>query len=151
MIFKRTAPFRLKTQEIKPEVTPDGHLIYRIDGPPIPLARPRWSNRMQRMYSDQEEDRDRVIEIVAEQHGARPIITTPLHVELHFYMKFPEQRRGNKKWHVSRPDIDNLVKWVLDICVKVGMIKDDSQVCSLSARKIYDMETRTEFILRELP
>tara|TARA_R110000824_G_scaffold107223_2_gene253277 strand:- start:111 stop:401 length:291 start_codon:yes stop_codon:yes gene_type:complete len=47
--------------------------------------------------------------------------------------KDPEERM----WHGSKPDIDNVVKSVADSLVMAGVIRDDTQVVELSARKVY--------------
>jgi Holliday junction resolvase RusA-like endonuclease len=43
------------------------------------------------------------------------------------------------KKHVGTPDIDNLVKFVMDKPMKGVFFGDDSQVCSLQVRKEYDV------------
>ena len=69
-----------------------------------------------------------------------------------FCMKRPKNHYGTGKnqhklksnaiYHTKKPDIDNLVKFVMDSLNKVFW-KDDSQVCSLIAVKIYDEKPRT--------
>ena len=46
-------------------------------------------------------------------------------------------------WHVSRPDLDNIVKAVLDALNEV-VFDDDAAVCELVAAKKYDNEERIE-------
>jgi Holliday junction resolvase RusA-like endonuclease len=47
--------------------------------------------------------------------------------------KDPEERM----WHGSKPDIDNVVKSVADSLVMAGVIRDDTQVVEIHARKVY--------------
>tara|TARA_R110001583_G_scaffold126001_3_gene277610 strand:- start:1158 stop:1532 length:375 start_codon:yes stop_codon:yes gene_type:complete len=47
--------------------------------------------------------------------------------------KDPEERL----WHGSKPDIDNVVKSVADSLVMAGVIRDDTQVVEIHARKVY--------------
>ena len=46
-------------------------------------------------------------------------------------------------WHVSRPDLDNIIKAVLDALNEV-VFDDDAAVCELVAAKKYDNEERIE-------
>jgi len=57
-----------------------------------------------------------------------------LHVELTFIVKRPQRlRKGERIIHSKRPDLDNMVKAVLDALP----IPDDAVVCSLTAKKFY--------------
>lgn len=42
---------------------------------------------------------------------------------------------GVADWHWQRPDLDNLVKLILDVATKCGYWTDDGQVCDLQIRK----------------
>ena len=62
----------------------------------------------------------------------------PLSVDISF--RFPRPKhRGSRRCvpHDRKPDIDNLAKAVLDALTDIRMWHDDSQVFSLSARKVY--------------
>ena len=54
-------------------------------------------------------------------------------------------------YHSFTPDLDNLVKMLLD-CIQGNdrMIIDDSQVCRIQAEKIYDESPRTEVYIEEI-
>jgi len=57
-----------------------------------------------------------------------------LHVELTFLVKRPKyMRKGERLIHSKRPDLDNMVKAVLDALP----IPDDAVVCSITAKKFY--------------
>tara|TARA_R100000734_G_C3318020_1_gene111727 strand:+ start:2100 stop:2384 length:285 start_codon:yes stop_codon:yes gene_type:complete len=57
-----------------------------------------------------------------------------LHVELTFVVKRPKKmRKGDRIIHSKRPDLDNMVKAVLDALP----IPDDAVVCSITAKKFY--------------
>lgn len=75
------------------------------------------------------------------QHEGEPI-DTPVVAEVIFYMPIPKSWSNVKKsramgaGHISKPDIDNLVKTVFDAAN--GIIwSDDNRVISVTARKIY--------------
>jgi Holliday junction resolvase RusA-like endonuclease len=46
-------------------------------------------------------------------------------------------------WHVSRPDLDNIIKAVLDALNEI-VFDDDAAVCEIVASKKYDNEERIE-------
>lgn len=46
-------------------------------------------------------------------------------------------RPGAPHWHASRPDLDKLIRAVLDGLTAGGAWKDDGQVCGIEARKVY--------------
>lgn len=103
------------------------------------------------MYDEQKDDRERIGVILLEQHEDRAQYQGPLEVTFGFYMKIPAKRNfTGRYWHTSRPDCDNLQKFILDILVCESIIRDDSQVCRIIAEKIYDPCPRTEFIIKEL-
>jgi Holliday junction resolvase RusA-like endonuclease len=51
--------------------------------------------------------------------------------------------------HIIKPDIDNMIKYYLDICTNV-VFKDDCIIAQVTARKVYDQNPRTQFTLLEL-
>ena len=52
--------------------------------------------------------------------------------------RFADQLRpGAPHWHASMPDLDKLIRAVLDGLTAGGAWKDDGQVCSIDARKFY--------------
>jgi len=72
-------------------------------------------------------------------------IDGPLSVELMFYFKLPKSKRITQR-HVSRPDVDNLAKPVLDSMQKGGLIYNDSQICELKLSKYYSNSEPCIFI-----
>lgn len=55
---------------------------------------------------------------------------------------------GGEVSHISKPDLDNLDKLVLDACNGI-FYKDDCQVCELFSKKIYAEESKTKILLGE--
>lgn len=73
----------------------------------------------------------------------------PLFVGLEFYFPRPKNhyRTGKMKsvlrdsapgYHTSKPDADNVIKAVMDALTTLRFWNDDSQVCDVRARKLYD-------------
>lgn len=126
-----------------------------VEGPPIPKARPRFGNG--RAYTPQ---RTKDYENKIKSQLDEVTILGPVHVNI--VAVFPRPQRLNTKkypngqiWHTKRPDLDNIIKAVLDALNK--KLGDDAQVCSIEALKVYAERTsnpRTEIYiktLKELP
>lgn len=95
------------------------------------------------------------------QEGAPTVpLEGAIMLELNFYMSRPKSHYGTGKnlttlkasapdWHVGRPDIDNLQKFVQDALNKVYW-RDDSIICQVTTRKLYSERPRTEIIITKL-
>lgn len=121
--------------------------VYRITGTPIPLARARMCKHG--VYDPQKNEKLIIGLDLRSQHGDREPYEGPLHLDITFFMGMPKYTKS--KWqqlchtyHNIKPDIDNLEKFLLDICNNI-LIKDDCQIASVTKRKLYDYEPRTEF------
>lgn len=124
--------------------------IYIIKGDPTPLARPRMGQK--RVYDPQKN-----LKLVASieinlQHADAPMLEGPLHLDVIFYMKAPEgisiKRREAMHGlsHIFRPDTDNLVKFIGDVCSGI-IFHDDCSIAKITAQKKYDAYPRTEFTI----
>lgn len=75
------------------------------------------------------------------QHKGEPL-KGPLHADITFTMKLPKNGKSQSRkviagdYVTTKPDIDNMVKGVLDSANTI-VFKDDNQVCSVSVNKIY--------------
>ncbi len=69
------------------------------------------------------------------RHGPDPI-TGPVDVRLDFYFPLPKGDQ-HRPAHTVAPDIDKLVRNVLDGLTNSGLIRDDSQVVMVAASKNY--------------
>ena len=73
-------------------------------------------------------------------------------VEIHYTFHMPiakgtskvrtQQMLNGIMHHIKKPDVDNLCKFASD-CIKGICIYDDSQICKLSAEKIYGLSPKT--------
>lgn len=120
-------------------------MLYCIKGNPIALQRPRF-NMVQRTVYDNQKNTRLVLGIgLAAQHEG-PLLDGPLKLHAHFYMTMPLRMPPSQeaKPHYIKPDLDNLVKMLLDISKDI-IIKDDKTVCQIDAVKTYSIEPRTEF------
>lgn len=116
--------------------------IYTIIGEPIPLARPRFGKN--KVFDSQAQVKTGAGIQLRSQHRGEPI-TIPIHINASFF--FPcSDRHTHGKPHAQRPDLDNLIKYLLDVSNNI-IFKDDAQVVSIFAQKYYDLYVRTEFTI----
>lgn len=112
-----------------------------LAGKPRAKARPRFSRR--KTYDPQAEDAqtDRW-RLKAQMHG--PPLEGPLSVSAVFVFKRPKSWPKKRKdtFHSSRPDLDNLVKWICD-AGNCAIWHDDAQIVCTTAIKIYGEEEKT--------
>lgn len=138
--------------------------VYTIPGKPIPLMRPRaayTSSRYYdgahaiRVYDSQKSLKLQAYLNIKSQHFGLPLIDYPVHIDIIFVFAFPKSfnKKAQDFWkdkpYHSRPDVDNLIKWILDVCNKV-VYNDDAVVTSVSARKIYGPESMTVFSFQRI-
>lgn len=126
--------------------------IYKIliFGKPVPKGRPRFTRKgwtytpkKTRIYED-------YVKFVAiSQTKIRKPIVNPIKVEISFYLQRPESRKKYPYPDV-KPDIDNLIKSVIDGLQGI-VFHDDKQIISLHANKLYSNDKpRTEIYIQEV-
>lgn len=136
-------------------------LILEIEGNPIAKARARTVRRGSFIvtYDPQEKEKkafreklklklDQVAKIEMEASNCQ--LDTRYYVDLTFHMEISKScskgQRMAKFWklegHKSKPDLDNLEKFVLD-CANGILFPDDSQIVQLSSEKFYSETPKT--------
>lgn len=119
---------------------------YVINIPPI--AWKRAGKNGKKFYDQQSHEKIAFGLYLAQQHGDLPLFSVPLMVEMTFYIAPPKTVKKRTPYVASYPDIDNLMKFVLDAAKDVMI--DDRLVCILQGTKLYDMNPRTEITITEL-
>lgn len=121
--------------------------------PITPIAWKRAGSNGKRFFDQQVHDKIRVGIDLISQHNDQQKFIGPLHMDIKFIWPIPEsiKRRSPSIWHVTVPDIDNCIKFILDTIGKTGTIwTDDRIVCSLNAVKIWGPESSIDITIREL-
>ena len=126
---------------------------YLIIGDPVPLARARLSNS--RFFDSQKAHKLNFGLQIQNQHENLPPFTGPLKIDVAFY--FPKTKSISlKRWetlkgkpHVYRPDIDNLLKFVLDASAPI-LFREDCIIAEANCKKEYGEIARTEFTISVL-
>ena len=124
---------------------------YTIIGNPIPQGRPRFYNRgrFTGCY-DPEISKNAKHDIRMQLLAQNPIkLDGPLKIVLHFHLKRPKSLPKRITYHIKKPDIDNLIKLLLDALRDICW-HDDNQIVELIARKDYGEDLRTEITISEV-
>ena len=132
-----------------------GTIEFEVPGAPVPKARPRVVGG--RTYTPKPtKDYERLVrwtgQIAMWDAGCKPL-TGPVGAYLAFTLPYPaswsKRKRAANEWAVTRSDLDNLVKAVLDglngICYG-----DDRQVASVLAEQRYGEEPGVRVQVRNL-
>jgi Holliday junction resolvase RusA-like endonuclease len=111
-----------------------------------------WKRAARRDYDLKTKDTISFGLYLSQQHNDEPFFSKPIHLEVTFYMPFPAKLAKNQQipgYHSNIPYLDSLYKFLLD-AMKDVLIADDRVICSLSLKKVYDKEPRTELIITEV-
>jgi len=129
-----------------------GTLSICLPGTPTTKLRPRFARRKGkvRTYDSQSEEKETVgWQLKARMEGREPF-SGPLEVDILFVFTRPKSREKlNERYHTIKPDIDNLIKFILD-CGNGILWYDDKQIANLSAWKRYGDKAQTRIRVRAL-
>jgi len=116
-----------------------------------PIAWQRVVRSSNRSYDNQTRDKVSFGLYLAQQHNDEPFFDKPIHLDVTFYMPIPNpiKERSNSVYHATAPFLDNLYRFLVD-AIKDIVIADDRVICSLSVKKVYDKEPRTEIVITEV-
>lgn len=137
-------------------------MIIIIPGNPIPLQRHRSFVRNGQVCNYDSQIKDKLIFQKMIRSQICSIKKSPLEtglicellskesyqVNLIFFMPYPQSKRRKTMPdlcdipHIVKPDLDNLVKFVLD-CGNGLLWKDDKMINQIMSKKIYDEEPKT--------
>ena len=125
---------------------------YTVTGNPSPKTRPRFGNG--RVYDNQKDLKSRISYELKSQHDYVMPFEGPLKLEVTFFMPLPQRLRRKNHTdfyppHSVKPDLDNLLKLLLDACNGV-IIKDDALVSCIVSQKVYSQIARTELTITRL-
>lgn len=130
---------------------------FEVRGDPKAQKRHRHARRGEyvKVYDPSSDDKQDFI-LLCRQYAPAVPLEGPLQIKLWFCFGRPKNHFGKKGlktsaplYHTTKPDVDNLIKLVLD-SMKGVFWRDDTQVCSCSALKIYDPIPRVGVMLRTI-
>jgi len=115
-----------------------------IPGQPVAKGRPRFAKRgkFTKVFTDEKTARwENLVALAtaASMVGKKPMEGALL-VDAIFWLKRPKSIPKKVKFPVKKPDLDNMVKALLDGMTQGGIWGDDSQVVDLASGKRYELE-----------
>lgn len=112
-------------------------LLILIDHAPVAWSRP-GQGRFGR-YDTQRRIKDHLGTIITWQLNKQKPLEGSIHLRAEFYMPEPKSLPQLKSggYHTKKPDIDNMLKFYLDLCQECRCFKNDSQVCDVTMQKVY--------------
>jgi Holliday junction resolvase RusA-like endonuclease len=122
-----------------------------LPGNPIPMARSRTYRVKGKSITYNPQKKEKTFAQLVAKSQVHSLMEGPIKMYIRFFMPIPkstskktqEKMKSEIVFHCSKPDIDNLIKFVLDVLNNIGY-KDDSQIVSLTTEKFYSPIPRTE-------
>lgn len=138
-----------------------GDVVFIVPGTPVGKGRPRFAKvgGAVRTYTPEKTATyENLVKIKAQEAMAgRPVIVGPVDVSIYLVI-IPPASWSQKKQRdamageihpTSRPDIDNVLKGVMDACNEV-VFRDDKQVVNVWVSKRYGQSAQATVRVREL-
>lgn len=122
-------------------------MTFIIPGDPVPLARARMGKHS--IYDSQKHEKFVATMQINQQMAGLKMLNGPLILEVIFFMPASKAKRRHGRPHYYRPDLDNLIKYICDVCNK-AVFNDDCVIFKIIASKFYDDKPRTVFTLTEV-
>jgi Holliday junction resolvase RusA-like endonuclease len=127
---------------------------------PIPKERPFFSmiNAKPVVFTPKRtHEFEQLVCSVAKQYTPPQPLEGSIHIDIKFYFNPPKKQIKKNSGSFegvpksSRPDLDNLIKSILDGLSSSGFWKDDSQISKIIAEKMWtDKEPRIEITISDL-
>ena len=112
---------------------------FEIPIPPMPKLRPRMTRRGRVYTPKKTTDFEGEVQFWISQYDFEPINNGAIRARIDFIYEKPKSIKKSKIYKTTKPDLDNLIKAILDslngICYK-----DDNQIVELSSTKKYGSE-----------
>ena len=124
---------------------PEAH-HYILRGDPIPYMRARSTTNLE--WDKQKEQRTRGIIEIDSQHDGKSLFTGPLHIEATFYFRLTSKRKDSSIDKI-KPSLVDLMRFIEVIATDI-LFENISSITSISTRKLYDTQARTEFSIIQL-
>jgi Holliday junction resolvase RusA-like endonuclease len=136
-------------------------IMFTIYGEPVPKGRPRFSTRGKFPVAyTPEKTKAYEFEVgmmaLAAMGGAKPFEGA---LEAFIYVTFPVPDSYSKKRteaclsdfekHTKRPDLDNVIKSVIDGMDKI-VFENDSQITSIHSTKVYGEVAKVEVLVKQI-
>jgi Holliday junction resolvase RusA-like endonuclease len=135
--------------------------VFEIPGNPVAKKRPRFTVRGKHAYAYSDQASEEGLWIVQAMEKCKGLfphpLSGPIDIKLFFLIKRPKGHFGTGKnsemlkdsaprEHTCKPDVDNMIKFVLDCLNHCGVWRDDCQIVGIEAVKwwTYPGDEKTE-------
>jgi Holliday junction resolvase RusA-like endonuclease len=118
----------------------------------VPIAWQRVVRNGNKTYNNQRKSEVSFGLFLSQQHNDEPLFDKPIHIDATFYMPYPKAWKEEEKnflYNVNPPYLESIYEFLLD-SMKDVVIKNSHIICSLSVKKVYDKEPRTELVITEV-
>lgn len=122
-------------------------LVFLFSLDPLAKLRPRFSRGHVFTPVKTKRYEQHVAMVAKIQMEGAEMLDGPIHARIRFVFK--RKKSVKRVHHTIKPDLDNLIKAILDGLNGIAF-KDDAQVCSLSATKVYGVDDEDGRITVEL-
>jgi len=135
-------------------------IYFAVDGPPVGKGRPRASTKggFVRMYTDAKtlSYEAQIADAASKAMGNNEPLATPIDLRVWVWYRIPkswpkrtqQEALDGERLPNVKPDLDNVLKAVLDAMNDVVYV-DDSQVVNMVAHKRYGAQPRIEVYVNE--
>lgn len=128
-------------------------MLYHLIGKPTPLARPRFAKGI--VYDSQKSEKLRDFLAIKVQHGTLPLFMDQIALDVTF--SFEPSKSYSKAQRAllmgkpcdNRIDLDNLLKFLADVCIGV-LYTDDKIITKINAQKIWGPISKTQFSITNI-
>lgn len=132
-------------------------IMFTVYGEPVAKGRPRFTRQGRAYTPKKTHDYESEVALMAKQAmGNQEPLETPIAVFVHVTFPIPQSYskkrteaclNGSER-HTKRPDLDNCVKAITDGMNDI-VYKDDSQITSIHATKVYGTTAMVEVMVKE--
>lgn len=120
-------------------------ISFTVPGQPIAKARPRFGKG--KVYTaPSTKSFEHAVGVYASMVCKKPL-EGAVSLSIIFCMKAPKS--GKEGWHISRPDLTNLIKAIEDGMNGI-VFKDDAQIAQITCSKVYSNKPETSIVVRHI-
>ena len=121
-------------------------------------ARAKKSGKLISMYKHENQiENEKIIKYLLKKYIPKEPLKSVLKIQVFCYMPIPSGTSKKKRelmktqavYHTKKPDVDNLLKNILDCMTSLKFWKDDAQVAIVEGYKVYSDTPRWEIDLAE--
>lgn len=122
--------------------------MYMLKGDPAQLARARFGIHQSNEIIYESHKTIKLVSTITlqNQHNEAPPLDGPLALTVTFFFPIPIRCTAKNQYlYISKPSMDDLITFVLDISQSAGILRSHASICRITSEKRYATKPRTEF------